>query len=376
MASAITNPCGKGSSNFHAHPEDDNKYIQCTQWGQMFIFSCPEGLRWDGSIMACEKRNKFASISRNLIQSTTQQMVQFTQGFTQPIQMTTQRIVPQQTQQQPIQMPQQQGQMPQQQGQMPQQQGQMTLQQQQIQQQQLQQQLQQQQQQQQQQQGQMMPQQQMVQQPQQPTVQPTQQMTIQPVQQTQQQPQQQPIHSSGISEGFQTFQSSNTVIQPASEASQLTGSGGPLTSQCSSITIRNSMVSIVNGAYNQISQGMYKRSDDLRLPGLVASIRNQWCISYSFTLSDLERMNQATFNTACTNLDCCILISDSNPILDIADQKRQWKINLLENKGQVDQNIKIECDGVSKSISFIFLDECIYINLKMYNLIIIMKRLC
>jgi hypothetical protein len=246
--------------------------------------------------MACEKRNKFASISRNLIQSTTQQMVQFTQPQI-PQQVTTQRFVPQQMQQQ------QSGQM------VPQQQ-------------------------------QMMPQQQF---------QPTQQMTIQPVQQPQQ-----PTQSSGMNEGFQTFQSSNTVVQPASEASQVSGSS-PLSSKCGSITIRNSMVSIVNGAYNQISQGMYKRSDDLRLPGLVASIRNQWCISYSFTLSDLERMNQATFNTACTNLDCCILISDSNPILDIADQKRQWKINLLENKGQVDQNIKIECDDVSKGIKCLIL---------------------
>ncbi len=368
MTNAITNPCGKGSQNFHAHPEDDTKYIQCTQWGQMFIFSCPDGLRWDGSIMACEKRNKFASISRNLIQSTTQQMVQFTQGFTKPqvpIQITTQRVIPQQQQQQQQQqqtvqisqqmqqnqvvgqqmLPQQQ-QMFSQQPQMFSQQPQMFSQQPQQPQTQTQQQ-------------QTFPQQQLVQQPQQQqqqqtfpqqqqsSVQSTQQMTIQPVQQTQTQPQQ----SNGMTEGFQTFQSSNTIAQPVSEASQASGSG-PLSSKCTSITIRNSMVSIVNGAYNQISQGMYKRSDDLRLPGLVASIRNHWCISYSFTLSDLERMNQATFNTACANLDCCILVSDSNPVLDIADQKRQWKINLLENKGQVDQNIKIECDGVSKSIKF------------------------
>jgi hypothetical protein len=318
--------------------------------------------------MACEKRNKFASISRNLIQSTTQQMVQFTQGFTKPqvpIQITTQRVIPQQQQQQQQQqqtvqisqqmqqnqvvgqqmLPQQQ-QMFSQQPQMFSQQPQMFSQQPQQPQTQTQQQ-------------QTFPQQQLVQQPQQQqqqqtfpqqqqsSVQSTQQMTIQPVQQTQTQPQQ----SNGMTEGFQTFQSSNTIAQPVSEASQASGSG-PLSSKCTSITIRNSMVSIVNGAYNQISQGMYKRSDDLRLPGLVASIRNHWCISYSFTLSDLERMNQATFNTACANLDCCILVSDSNPVLDIADQKRQWKINLLENKGQVDQNIKIECDGVSKSIKF------------------------
>ncbi len=117
-------------------------------------------------ISACEKRKKFANISRNLIQSTTQQMVQFTQPLM-PQQVNTQRFVPQQMQQQ--------------------QSGQMVSQQQQ-----------------------MMPQQQF---------QPTQQMTIQPVQQPQQ-----PTQSSCINEGFQTFQSSNTVVQPASEASQVSGS--------------------------------------------------------------------------------------------------------------------------------------------------------
>jgi hypothetical protein len=246
----------------------------------MFIFNCPEGLRWDSEILSCEKRFKFIEgSSRNIL--TTNKMV------AQPVNSISSQIT------------------------------------------------------------QKIPQSNSIQQQQMPMIQ--QQLQNNNVQQQsqinmiqQQQPTNQPI--SGLNDGFQTFQSSNFV--PTTETSQSSSivSIQPLNSKCNLISIKNSIVSIVNGIYSEINQGIFKRSDDLRLPGLVASIRNVWCISYSFTLSDLERMDQSKFNSACSNLECCILISDSNPLFDLSDSKRLWKINLLENKGQVDQNVKVECD--------------------------------
>lgn len=38
------------------HPEFDNKYIQCSTWGQMFVFTCPNNLYWNQQRLSCTRK--------------------------------------------------------------------------------------------------------------------------------------------------------------------------------------------------------------------------------------------------------------------------------------------------------------------------------
>lgn len=42
-----------GDLFFHAHPNDSTKYIQCDQYGNAFIKSCPRGKVWNQSFLTC-----------------------------------------------------------------------------------------------------------------------------------------------------------------------------------------------------------------------------------------------------------------------------------------------------------------------------------
>jgi hypothetical protein len=55
----IKNPCKNDddtvSKKHHfEHPNYENKFIQCSDWGQMFIFSCPGTLVWVDKTASCD----------------------------------------------------------------------------------------------------------------------------------------------------------------------------------------------------------------------------------------------------------------------------------------------------------------------------------
>lgn len=54
---SLVNPCKKGlkAALFQAHPESREKYIQCSLFGQMFVFTCPHGLEWNQASLACDR---------------------------------------------------------------------------------------------------------------------------------------------------------------------------------------------------------------------------------------------------------------------------------------------------------------------------------
>ena len=45
------------ATQFFAHPESEEKYIQCSMFGQMFVFTCPLDLVWIQSLMACDHKS-------------------------------------------------------------------------------------------------------------------------------------------------------------------------------------------------------------------------------------------------------------------------------------------------------------------------------
>ena len=55
--SASDNPCKLGNHHqiFFPHPQLPNKYIQCSSWGQKFIFTCPKNLIWNQEKLTCVK---------------------------------------------------------------------------------------------------------------------------------------------------------------------------------------------------------------------------------------------------------------------------------------------------------------------------------
>lgn len=61
-ASALKNPCKKnGAQQYFSHPDFPSKYIQCTDWGQMFVFACASPLVWNGEIEGCDYASKILS---------------------------------------------------------------------------------------------------------------------------------------------------------------------------------------------------------------------------------------------------------------------------------------------------------------------------
>ena len=57
LTQAVQNPCKKGINNqsHFPHPEQQNKFIQCSSWGQMFIFTCPENTIWNQEKLTCAR---------------------------------------------------------------------------------------------------------------------------------------------------------------------------------------------------------------------------------------------------------------------------------------------------------------------------------
>lgn len=61
LTTCIKNPCKRGEATdnkkFFPHPEDETKFIQCSNFGQMFEFSCSTGLVWDQKLGSCQHGN-------------------------------------------------------------------------------------------------------------------------------------------------------------------------------------------------------------------------------------------------------------------------------------------------------------------------------
>ena len=51
----MQNPCRRGKEAFFPHPQDETKFIQCSDFGQMFEFVCPPGLIWNQPTASCQK---------------------------------------------------------------------------------------------------------------------------------------------------------------------------------------------------------------------------------------------------------------------------------------------------------------------------------
>ena len=51
----MQNPCRRGKEAFFPHPEDETKFIQCSNFGQMFEFACAPGLIWNQPSASCIK---------------------------------------------------------------------------------------------------------------------------------------------------------------------------------------------------------------------------------------------------------------------------------------------------------------------------------
>lgn len=302
----ITNPCRKGSttSQFFSHPESDDQYIQCSQWGQMFIFSCPDGLKWNLATFSCEKRTSFSTslgtppLPQQSPQSpmvTQQATTALTQAQTVPTQPVTSKAPPMTA---PTQAPTIPTRAP------------MTV-------------------------------------PQTTSVQTTQQTmpttTIASVQTTNSIP-----SSTDPSLMQQSGQANN---QQVASRSFLPSSSD----KCSSITINNAGINLVNGVYSMVSKDMYRRSDDLRLPGLIVEVtQNRWCVTYTFSQGNLDGITPDIVRGSCgRNLECCIYVSDSSQPLSIGDSKRNWFHTQVNVPASLDSGVKVNCQANAKGNCFI-----------------------
>lgn len=116
--------------------------------------------------------------------------------------------------------------------------------------------------------------------------------------------------------------------------------------RCGNVRISNSPIALVNGLYTKMDTGLYKRSDDLRSPGLIMGIDDKWCISYSFSRTTVDSLNLKSLSENCgANLDCCLLISDNLELVGLANPKRAW----TSAATHANHNLKIECDLQEKS---------------------------
>lgn len=311
------NPCKKGlnGNQFFAHPEDQNKYIQCSQWGQMFIFNCPEGLIWNTQKTACERRFLFslfqpfakttqfpATVANQFpAQPTTRQPSSITtQKFESPIEL---EPVPTQNTHREFN------------NQLPSSKSSFVS-----------------------------------------TV--TAIQTLSPLET----PELPILPVTPRSRLIETTTTTTTTTPRASTkklpVSTTTVESSNLeeptfsSADCSVISISDSTIPIVNGVYTKTNSDIYRRSDNLRIPGLIAHIGpKKWCFTLSFSAHDLNTITAKTVLSLCgANLECCMLISDSKENLDLANPKRDWTVNILDNKGTNDPEIKISCQNIKKSI--------------------------
>lgn len=278
---SLMNPCQKGlrSVQFLQHPESEEKYIQCSTFGQMFIFTCPTGLHWSQSKMACDRKNFLTMFSNgnpstNFNHGPEQQQPQpqqFQQSaarsdFSRPI-LTNNEIRAEIIATTPFT----------------------------------------------------------------PTI------------------------TTTTTTQFTPMNNFANVLHPTPKPFEVETSSIPKQKEfveqkghCGVVSVSGSVFSIVNGVYSMINTHLYRRSDNLQLPGLIVKTsETQWCVTFSFSTANLDDLTSQEVLRMCgTNLECCMLISESNSGID--DINRVWIVNILENRGKQDGNIKIGCNGLQK----------------------------
>jgi hypothetical protein len=127
--------------------------------------------------------------------------------------------------------------------------------------------------------------------------------------------------------------------------------GSSVSDGCDQISLTGSSFSLVNGLYGKVNENMYRRVDNLRLPGLIVAITNtKWCITYSFASSNLDTITRDDVVRACSSqLECCMLVSEMPTSRKLEDPERVWIVNMLDNLNKEDSNIEISCDTDGKS---------------------------
>jgi hypothetical protein len=227
LSVSLTNPCKKGlrSVQFLPHPESNSKYIQCSLFGQMFTFTCPNGLVWSQPDLTCVI-GKRGPTSLAVIQET-ENAAGLVDSTPAPMITPTATAVP--------------------------------------------------------------------------TITPrmTTRFTTTPT----------PIFTTSTVPSVQLVQAnsrpSSFVEDEETDRSKNlpAGGGGRLGSSvgdgCDQISLTGSSFSLVNGLYGKVNENMYRRVDNLRLPGLIVAITNtKWCITYSFASSNLPRQTRNSIRAA------------------------------------------------------------------------------
>lgn len=144
----------------------------------------------------------------------------------------------------------------------------------------------------------------------------------------------------------------NTVVSsPAVSTPSVSGG------RCDSVSLSGSVFNIVNGVYSKLpsSASIYRRSDNLQLPGLLVKTSDQqWCVTFSFSTVDFNTLTVPDVLSRCgAGLDCCMLISEpastaTAGIAEIDDPSAVWIANILENRGKQDASIKFTCETTVK----------------------------
>lgn len=130
----------------------------------------------------------------------------------------------------------------------------------------------------------------------------------------------------------------------------------PTSGACNTISIDGSSFTVVNGLYTKVNDQMYRRVDNLRLPGLIVEVSpDKWCISFTFSSHNIETLTRASILGTCggASLDCCMLMSEL-PNAPIQDANRDWLVNILDNKGKKDPNMVVTCTNEAKSMHHFF----------------------
>lgn len=129
------------------------------------------------------------------------------------------------------------------------------------------------------------------------------------------------------------------------------------TGHCDTVSLSGSVFNIVNGIYSRLSSSpdIYRRSDNFQLPGLlVKTSGQQWCVTFSFSTVDFSSLTVPQVLQRCgSGMECCMLISEGASG-EIDDPSAAWIVNIFDNKGKQDAEIKITCEkevkGVQKRI--------------------------
>lgn len=325
LCSALKNPCRKGltGNHFYPHPESASKYIHCSQWGQMFVFDCGQGLVWDSSKQTCERKDFFHFFQNfpNSLHTTTRSNLQEASSIFKESLAPVTRIITSMPTQDPnfFQKLQTTG----------------------------------------------------------TTKAPILQNNINLVTQTNTFPAtsffttfrttttRPPLTSTSTQQSFNqesttrvfslaTLTTSATFIQQQPSVQPLLPSiaqnsqpGKTSSADCTIFSISGSTIPSVNGFYTRLSSSIIRRSDNFRIPGLLVQLdRSLWCLTLAFSFTDLSSINLELIKTQCgSNADCCMIISNSPDNLDVTDPQREWKINMLNSKGKKDTTIKFSCEN-------------------------------